>query len=98
MLPHLGRHVFVGALDAAAQARVTRSRIVRQAGHLFLFIVEEAVLRYQLGGKEAMAGLLGRLFHMYDGPSRHNERRPLACLEVPEAVSLGHRRACRCES
>ncbi|MDQ8707501.1 helix-turn-helix transcriptional regulator [Streptomyces sp. LHD-70] len=47
--------------DAAAQARVKRSRIVRQAGHRFLFVVEEAVLRYQLGDKEAIAGQLGYL-------------------------------------
>ncbi|WP_420034715.1 helix-turn-helix domain-containing protein [Streptomyces sp. cg28] len=47
--------------DAAAQARVERSRIIHQAGHRFLFVIEEATLRYQLGDHAAMAAQLGYL-------------------------------------
>jgi transcriptional regulator with XRE-family HTH domain len=45
----------------AAVARVERSRIIHQAGRRFVVLIEEAVLRYQLGGAEAMAAQLGHL-------------------------------------
>ncbi len=45
----------------AATARVERSRIVHEPGRRFVFLVEEAALRYQLGDAEAMAAQLGHL-------------------------------------
>ncbi|MGW8948106.1 helix-turn-helix domain-containing protein [Streptomyces koyangensis] len=47
--------------DAAARARVDRSRIIHERGHRFVFLVEEAVLRYQLGDHDGMAAQLGHL-------------------------------------
>ncbi|RPK69169.1 Helix-turn-helix protein [Streptomyces sp. ADI96-15] len=47
--------------EAAARARVDRSRIIHERGHRFVFLVEEAVLRYQLGDHDAMAAQLGHL-------------------------------------
>ncbi|MFJ3846887.1 transcriptional regulator [Streptomyces albidoflavus] len=47
--------------EAAALARVDRSRIIHERGHRFVFIVEEAVLRYQLGDHDGMAAQLGHL-------------------------------------
>ncbi|MEW2518115.1 DUF5753 domain-containing protein [Actinacidiphila alni] len=46
--------------DAAA-ARIERSQIIHRPGRRFVFLVEEAVLRYQLGDAEAMAAQLGHL-------------------------------------
>lgn len=46
---------------AATAARLERSRIVHEPGHRFLLLVEEAVLRYQLGDGDAMAAQLGHL-------------------------------------
>ncbi|WP_328582425.1 helix-turn-helix domain-containing protein [Streptomyces sp. NBC_00370] len=46
---------------AAAAARLERSRIVHEPGHRFLLLVEEAVLRYQIGDSDAMAAQLGHL-------------------------------------
>lgn len=45
----------------AAAARVQRSQVIHEPGHHFVFVVEEAVLYYQLGDAEAMAGQLGYL-------------------------------------
>ncbi|MGQ4517180.1 Scr1 family TA system antitoxin-like transcriptional regulator [Streptomyces sp. DW26H14] len=47
--------------EAAADARTERSKIIHEAGHRFLLLVEEAALRYQLGDAEAMAAQLGHL-------------------------------------
>ncbi|MFE4540877.1 helix-turn-helix domain-containing protein [Streptomyces scopuliridis] len=57
----------------AVAARLARSRVLHDAGHRFTFIVEESVLRYQIGDAEAMAGQLGHL---------------LSAMSLP-AVSLG---------
>ncbi|MER8056968.1 MULTISPECIES: helix-turn-helix transcriptional regulator [unclassified Streptomyces] len=48
------------AVEAAA-ARVRRSQVIHEPGHRFVFLVEEAVLYYQLGDAEAMAAQLGYL-------------------------------------
>lgn len=48
------------AEDAAA-ARLERSRVIHQPGHRFVMLVEEGVLRYQLGDEDAMAAQLGYL-------------------------------------
>ncbi|MGC5034093.1 helix-turn-helix domain-containing protein [Streptomyces sp. DT190] len=45
----------------AAAARVRRSQIIHEAGHRFVFVIEEAVLHYQLGDTDAMAAQLGYL-------------------------------------
>jgi transcriptional regulator with XRE-family HTH domain len=45
----------------AARARVARSAIVQEPGHRFVFVVEEAALRYQVCDTEAMAAQLGYL-------------------------------------
>ncbi|MEV6008619.1 helix-turn-helix transcriptional regulator [Streptomyces sp. NPDC051976] len=45
----------------AATARVERSGIIHQPGHRFVFLIEESVLRYQLGDADAMAAQLGHL-------------------------------------
>lgn len=47
--------------EAAADARVERSRIIHQAGHRFILVVEEGALYYQLGDHDAMAAQLGYL-------------------------------------
>ncbi|MFF1685340.1 MULTISPECIES: helix-turn-helix domain-containing protein [unclassified Streptomyces] len=46
---------------AAARARVERSRIIHEPGRRFLFLVEEAVLSYQVADTDAMAAQLGFL-------------------------------------
>ncbi|WP_200307369.1 helix-turn-helix domain-containing protein [Streptomyces adelaidensis] len=45
----------------AARARVERSRVIHEPGHRFVFLIEEAVLRYQLGDTDVMAAQLGYL-------------------------------------
>lgn len=45
----------------AALARVHRSRIIHEPGRRFVLLVEEGVLRYQLGDHDAMAAQLGAL-------------------------------------
>ncbi|MFH8471970.1 helix-turn-helix domain-containing protein [Streptomyces sp. NPDC018000] len=47
--------------DQAAAARMERSRIVHEAGHRFVMVIEESVLYYQLGDADAMAAQLGYL-------------------------------------
>jgi transcriptional regulator with XRE-family HTH domain len=46
--------------DAAA-ARLRRSQIIHEQGRRFVILIEEAVLRYQLGDADAMAAQLGHL-------------------------------------
>ncbi len=45
----------------AARARVDRSRVIHEPGHRFVFLVEEAALRYQIAATDAMAAQLGYL-------------------------------------
>lgn len=55
---------FLGVEDdgaEAAAARMERSQIIHEPGRHFVLLVEEAVLRYQLGDGEAMAAQLGYL-------------------------------------
>jgi transcriptional regulator with XRE-family HTH domain len=47
--------------DQAAAARIDRSRVIHEAGRRFVLLIEEAVLRYQLGDADAMAAQLGAL-------------------------------------
>ncbi|WP_326729699.1 helix-turn-helix transcriptional regulator [Streptomyces phaeochromogenes] len=46
--------------DAVA-ARLERSRIIHEPGHRFALVIEESVLRHQLGDQDAMAAQLGYL-------------------------------------
>lgn len=55
------------AEDAAA-ARLDRQRVL-YSDRRFAFVIEEAVLRYGLGGKEVMAGQLGHLLEAVSVPS-----------------------------
>ncbi|MFJ4803978.1 helix-turn-helix domain-containing protein [Streptomyces murinus] len=54
------REVPDDAVEAAA-ARVRRSQVIHEPGHRYVFLIEEAVLYYQLGNAEAMAAQLGYL-------------------------------------
>ncbi|MGW5943345.1 helix-turn-helix domain-containing protein [Streptomyces celluloflavus] len=45
----------------AAASRVERSHVVREGGHRFALLLEEAVLRYRIGDAGTMAGQLGYL-------------------------------------
>lgn len=55
-------------VDAAVSARMSRNRILR-GGHRFVIIVEESVLRYQVGGSNVMAGQLGHLLSVMALPA-----------------------------
>ncbi|MER5183285.1 helix-turn-helix transcriptional regulator [Streptomyces sp. NPDC002896] len=45
----------------AAAARMERSKVIHEAGHRFVLLIEEGVLNYQLGDADAMAAQLGYL-------------------------------------
>jgi transcriptional regulator with XRE-family HTH domain len=45
----------------AARARLERSQVIHEPGHRYVFVIEEAVLYYQLGNADAMAAQLGYL-------------------------------------
>ncbi|MGA4839048.1 helix-turn-helix domain-containing protein [Streptomyces sp. G45] len=45
----------------AARARVDRSRVIHEPGHRFAFLLEESVLRFQIGDTDTMAAQLGYL-------------------------------------
>ncbi|ELS54120.1 helix-turn-helix domain-containing protein [Streptomyces viridochromogenes] len=47
--------------DAAAAARVERSKVIHEPGHRFVMLIEEGVLRYRLGDADTMAAQLGYL-------------------------------------
>lgn len=55
------RQLPVDDSDAAARARVERSRIIHEAGRRFVLVVEEGVLYHQMGDADAMAAQLGFL-------------------------------------
>jgi transcriptional regulator with XRE-family HTH domain len=55
-------------VDAAVAARMSRNRILR-SGRRFVIIVEESVLRYQIGDAEVMAGQLGHLLSVMALPA-----------------------------
>lgn len=54
---------------AAAGARVERSRIIRRGGRTFPIVIEESVLRRQVGGPDVMAEQLGHLLQTAALPS-----------------------------
>ncbi|AXI78166.1 helix-turn-helix domain-containing protein [Peterkaempfera bronchialis] len=53
----------------AVAARVARSDVLHRAGHRFVLLVEESVLRYQIGDAEAMAGQLRHLLSVMSLPA-----------------------------
>ena len=54
----------------AVTARLDRSRIIRESGgRRFAILIEESVLRYQLGDAGVMAGRLGSLLSAMDLPA-----------------------------
>ncbi|NEW71764.1 helix-turn-helix domain-containing protein [Streptomyces rhizosphaericus] len=53
----------------AVEARMKRSRVLYTNGNRFSVLVEESVLRYQIGDSETMAGQLGYLLTLMSLPS-----------------------------
>lgn len=51
-------------VDDAVNARLARSRVIREGDHRFSLLVEESVLRYRIGSAETMAGQLGALLEL----------------------------------
>ncbi|WP_328909961.1 helix-turn-helix domain-containing protein [Streptomyces sp. NBC_00234] len=58
-----------GGGAGAAPARAERSQLVREPGHRCLLLVEEPVLRFQLGDADVVAGQLGHLLSVGALPS-----------------------------
>ncbi|MCC5582027.1 helix-turn-helix transcriptional regulator [Microtetraspora sp. AC03309] len=53
----------------AVQVRVDRQHVVHEGDHQFAIVLEEAVLRYPIGGTDTMAGQLGHLLTVATLPS-----------------------------
>jgi transcriptional regulator with XRE-family HTH domain len=56
-------------VDDAVPARMNRNRILTSAGHRFTMLIEESVLRYQLGDAEVMSAQLGHILSAMSLPS-----------------------------
>jgi transcriptional regulator with XRE-family HTH domain len=56
-------------VEEAVAARMARSHVVRDGDHRFAVLVEEAVLRYRVGGSDTMAGQLNHLLDIMTLPS-----------------------------
>lgn len=56
-------------VEEAVEARMSRNRMLSSGNHRFALLVEESVLRYRLGGTEAMAAQLGYLLEATELPS-----------------------------
>lgn len=56
-------------VEEAVRVRMTRNRILHSRDHRFAVLIEESVLRYQLGGAETMAAQLGYLLSVVALPS-----------------------------
>lgn len=56
-------------VEEAVAARMARSNVVRNGDHRFAVLVEEAVLRYRVGGVETMTGQLRHLLDAMTLPS-----------------------------
>ncbi|GAB2812648.1 helix-turn-helix domain-containing protein [Streptomyces daliensis] len=55
--------------ESAVDARMARARVLREGDHRFAFLVEESVLRHQIGDSAAMAGQLGHLLSVMSLPA-----------------------------
>ncbi|WP_284577152.1 helix-turn-helix transcriptional regulator [Streptomyces sp. 2P-4] len=53
----------------AVAARFKRSHVIHEGDHRFAVLIEESVLRYRIGGTEAMAAQLGHLLSVMALPS-----------------------------
>jgi transcriptional regulator with XRE-family HTH domain len=63
---------FIGTpddIDQAVAARMRRSQVLREGDHRFVVLLEETVLRHQLGDAEVMSGQLGQLMASMSLPS-----------------------------
>jgi len=77
------RHaVPVDDVEAAVAERMDRQNVLRRAGHRFLFVVEEAVLRYRICDAETMIGQLTHLGEAMRIPSVSLAVIPLAADRV----------------
>lgn len=63
------RKVPVDDVEQAVVERMARQHVLREGDHRFVFIVEEAVLRYRVGEPEVMAAQLGHLLEVSALPS-----------------------------
>ncbi|MFH8796439.1 DUF5753 domain-containing protein [Streptomyces sp. NPDC017941] len=63
------RRRLVDDVDEAVPIRVAKQHIVHDGDHRFSIILEEAALRYRIGGIETMAGQLGHLLSVSTLPS-----------------------------
>lgn len=63
------RKVPVDDVEAAVAERMARQHVLREGEHRFVFIVEEAVLRYRVGEPDVMAAQLGHLLELSSLPS-----------------------------
>ncbi|MGW9260714.1 Scr1 family TA system antitoxin-like transcriptional regulator [Streptomyces albidoflavus] len=87
-------HGGVGDVEAAVQARMERSEMVRNSGSRLVVVLEESVLRHVLGGAEVMAAQLGPC-------SRPCPRRPSpsgSSPSAPSARTCGPWRRSRCST
>ncbi|RDG35793.1 helix-turn-helix domain-containing protein [Streptomyces corynorhini] len=70
LLSAIGRfHDASGDVVEAVAARMARSRVLHNGGHRFTLVLEESVLRYQLGTPEAMTSQLGHLLSVMSLPA-----------------------------
>jgi hypothetical protein len=56
-------------VERAVAARIDRQRVLTEGGHRFSIVVEEAVLRYQMGIRDIMIGQLEHLVTVATLPS-----------------------------
>lgn len=67
-------------VDEAVEARLARKSVLREPGHRFVFVVEEAALRHRVGGRDVMTAQLRHLFDVMSLPA-------VALLVVPFTAS-----------
>ena len=70
-------------VEEAVAARISRNRILHTAGRRFAIVIEESVLRYQLGDPATMAGQLGHLLDIMAVPAVSLGVIPLAAAPRP---------------
>ncbi|MFC4050225.1 helix-turn-helix domain-containing protein [Actinomadura syzygii] len=56
-------------VEAAVKARLARRRVLTTGGHTFVFLIEQCVLDYQIGGPSVLAGQLRHLLSDMSLPS-----------------------------
>ncbi|MCX4800593.1 helix-turn-helix transcriptional regulator [Streptomyces sp. NBC_01214] len=70
LLGVVGRfHQAIRDIPEAVAARTARARVLYEGDHRFTFLIEESVLRYQIGDAECMAGQLGHLLSVMSLPA-----------------------------